>query len=113
MASRGKSARNKGNSYERQVVKEFKEMGWTKASTSRYSSKENDDNKVDLCNVNPFNIQCKAVEGSVKYLEVLASMPVGDNINCIFRKRNREKQLVILTKDDFYKLIKDYIKGDK
>ena len=104
MATTGVSARNKGNSYERKIAGEFRALGWLKTLTSRLASKLRDDEKVDLVGTDPFNIQCKAVESAIKHAELLEEMPKDGNINVIFHKRNR-KELVILFKKDFYKLI--------
>ena len=42
--------RNKGHNYERQLVKDFKKLGFTDCVTSRYGSKMLDDQGIDLMN---------------------------------------------------------------
>ena len=102
MATNG---RNKGNSYERKLAKEWREFGF-ETKTSRYESKMLDDMKVDLTNTGFFNIQAKAVERlSPSYHEILDSMPKDNNYNVIFHKRNRKGEVVVMTKDDFYELV--------
>jgi len=105
MATRGKSARNKGNSYEREKAKQLRELHWKDCKTSRYSSKEKDDMLVDLVNTDPFSIQCKAVERLSGYHKLIDSMPKDGNINCVFHKRNRLGEVVVMSLDDFYKII--------
>ena len=104
MVSRGKAARNKGNSYERKIMHEFIKLGWKDCLTSRNVNKLLDAAGVDLANTSPFNIQCKAVESAMQYIKILKGMPT-KGINAIFHKRNRF-EMVILSKKDFYKIIR-------
>ena len=97
-------SRDKGHNYERKIRKEFQELGFENCQTSRYASREKDDQKVDLVNTRPFNIQCKAVETGINYHDLLNEMPKDSNINCVFHKRSR-KETVTMSKKDFYKLI--------
>lgn len=123
MVTRGRAARSKGCNFERQIAQEMRELGWSDCATSRYSSKETDDAKVDLVNTFPFNFQCKAWESTVPYLNVLESMPKDENINIILHKKKYKvptkdgkgtklqyKEIAILTKDHLYDIIKKYIK---
>lgn len=100
------NARNKGNSYERKIRQEFIAMGWTQCQTSRYASKEKDDSLVDLVGTEPFNIQLKATERAPSYHSILSAMPQDGNINVLFHKRNRIGEVVVIKKEDFYKLIR-------
>lgn len=100
------NGRNKGNSYERKLAKEFRDLGFLDCKTSRYESKMLDDLKVDLTNTGFFNVQAKSVERlSPTYHEILESMPKDTNYNVIFHKRNRKGEVVVMTKDDFYELV--------
>ena len=100
----GKGRRNKGLNYERRVRREFIDLGFTECTTSRYESKKRDDNKVDLCNTGPLNIQCKAVETGLNYNRILSEMPKDRNYNIILHKRDR-KEIAVLSKPDFMELI--------
>ena len=105
------NGRNKGNSYERKLAKEFRDMGFDKCKTSRYESKMLDDMKVDLTHTGFFNVQAKAVEKlSPTYHDILASMPKDTNYNTIFHKRNRKGEVVVMTKEDFYEILEMLIK---
>ena len=104
MAGVGRSARNKGCNYERKIMHEFIKLGWKDCLTSRYANKQLDDAGVDLVNTSPFNIQCKAHESAIQYIKILKGMPT-KGINAIFHKRNRF-EMVILSKKDFYKIIR-------
>ena len=106
MAKRGKSARNKGNAYERQIAKELREYNlFPNCVTSRSESRNTDAKKIDLMFTSPFNIQCKAVERGRLVHDVLAEMPQGTNYNVVFDKRNRRGETVSMSKDDFYEIL--------
>ena len=101
------NARSKGNSYERQLVKEFKELfGKEDIFTSRSESKRMDDAGVDLVGVPMFNVQAKAWERAPSYHKVLSKMPDDTNYNLIFHKKNRCGEVVVMTKESFYEIIK-------
>lgn len=97
-------ARQKGNSYELQIRDLFRSLGWTKAVTSRSESKSRDDQGVDLCYTEPFNVQCKAVEKLGPTHDILARMP-NDGINLVFHKRNRKGTVVSMFQEDFIKIL--------
>lgn len=101
MATRGRSARVKGHTFERQIADVFRELGWTSCVTSRSESKRKDDQGIDLCYTDPFNIQAKAVEKLGSVHDILASMPVDHNYNLVFHKRNRKGTIVSMTIEDF------------
>jgi hypothetical protein len=105
MATRGKSARQKGHTYELQIRDFFKDLGWDKAVSSRSESKNKDDQGIDLCFTDPFNVQCKAVENLGSIHKVLISMPNDQNYNLIFHKRNRQGTIVAMTLEDFKEII--------
>jgi hypothetical protein len=98
------NGRNKGNTYERSLAQLFRELGFT-CTTSRYSSKELDDKKVDLCGL-PINVQAKAVERLGCMHRVLAEMPVDEKVNVVFHKKNRKGTICCLTEKDFLKIFK-------
>lgn len=99
------NSRTKGHSYERKIVQEFKDLGYDESCTSRAESRNRDNQKVDLCNTGNINVQCKAVEKGINYHKLLSQMPKEEGrINTVFHKRDR-KEVVSLSKKDFYKLI--------
>ena len=100
------NGRAKGHTFERKLAKLFVEMGWTKCRTSRNESRARDDEKVDLCNTVPFNIQAKAVEKLGSMHDILASMPKEEgNYNIVWHKRNNKGSVVSMTEKDFLKLL--------
>ncbi len=100
-------SRAKGHAYERQLVKLFKELGWTDCVSSRSESKNTDDAGVDLCYTYPLQIQAKAWETAPSYHTVLDKMPKrSDLYNCIFHKRNHKGSVVVMSEEDFISLLK-------
>lgn len=100
------NARNKGHVYERKIVKELKQLGFNDAVTSRSESKRADDAGVDILGVDGFAIQCKAVERGLNLHDTMNHIDIKYGIPVTFWKKNRKKELVVMYKDDFYKLIK-------
>lgn len=99
------SSRNKGNTYERRLVKIFKELGFEGCTTSRLSSKALDDAKVDLYGL-PLNVQAKAVEKLGCIHTILSSMPSDNKINVVFHKKNHKGTVCILTEADFLSILR-------
>lgn len=105
MATRGRSARQKGHSFELQVRDFFRELGYDKCVSSRSESKNKDDQGIDLCFTGPFNVQCKAVENLGSMHRVLGDMPQDENYNVVFHKRNRQGVVVAMSMEDFKEII--------
>lgn len=98
--------RDKGNAYERQLAAEFRGLGFPDCCTSRSESKRLDDAGVDLCFTGPFNVQAKLWQRAPSYHSVLDNMPKG--INVLIHKRTRKGEVAVLSKEDFYTLLKSY-----
>ena len=105
MATRGKSARVKGHTFERDIAQKFRDMGWTECETSRFASKKLDDMKVDLVETDPFYVQCKAVENLGPVHNVLAEMPDKEMLNIVFHKKSRKGTIVAMEEASFWALI--------
>lgn len=107
-----KGNKGRGNRYELECRKLFRDLGFKECETSRYASRKLDDAKVDLTDTGPFNVQCKHYEKTrVKYWEVLEEMPDDHKYNVIFHKLKGRRQYVILTKDDFVEILEMLIKN--
>lgn len=72
MASRNRTA---GHNWEREVIKDFVQLGYKDAVSSRYGSKQLDDAGVDVMNTPPYSIQCKNESKKVDYHTLLTNMP--------------------------------------
>jgi len=108
------NSKNKGNTYERKIMNELKTiLNNPSIKTSRNESKTLDNKKVDLANVKQYNIQLKNTKNYMslnKIQEILEVMPK-DKPNILFNKANYKTELVILTKEDFYRIINKCIDG--
>jgi len=72
--------------------------------SSRSESKNRDDQKVDLMNLNeykngkcPYNFQCKSICGTVNYHNILGEMPVDDGINVILHTQTKKSNKRFIT----------------
>ncbi len=93
-------SKNKGNSYERKICQELRDMGYT-AERSSYTNKKLDDyGKVDIETNFPFNIQCKRTEQQPQFVEVLESMD-DSKPRVVYWKKNRKPEVVAMLKEDF------------
>jgi len=98
--------RNKGHNYERQLVKDFKKLGFENCVTSRYGSKMLDDQGIDLMNTGDFAIQAKCYKRNPQYKKVLADMVVKPtDVPIVFHKAPGGKEYCILHKEDMMELI--------
>ena len=102
------NARRAGHQYERDLVKELKELlKDEEISTSRYSSRKLDDAKVDIFGTQKygFHIQANRYKNNPNLFEVLSEMPTDECINTIFWKKPHVGEIVCMTKQDFYELL--------
>lgn len=102
--------RKKGHTYELVIRDWFRDLGWSRAVSSRSESKNKDDQGIDLCYTDPFNVQAKAVEKLGSIHDVLAKMPK-DNYNLVFHKRNRKGTIVAMTIEDFKEIVEKLIQN--
>lgn len=105
MATRGKSARTAGHAYERQIAKELRDAGFEYCATSRYASREKDDQCVDLVHTEPFNFQLKRWKSAPNLHKELKKMPKDKNYNVVFHKRPNQGEIVAMSKESFYELL--------
>lgn len=109
----GKGIRQRGNSFERDVVKQLKEIGLD-CGTSRNHSKDLDDKKVDIFFKTPLplNIQCKCHNKHKNPIPVLQSMPDDGKINIVIEKVVHVGTFVTLNSKDFFTFLQT-IYGEK
>jgi hypothetical protein len=118
LASRGKRNRNAGHNYERKLAKEFRDvLGEEKCKTSRQASRLLDSCKVDL-DSDFVNVQAKNVASNINYKELSKEIKTALSNDLpnrlalptvIFHKK-QSVELVVMEKEDFYKIIKVYKK---
>lgn len=122
--NQGKRNRTAGNNYERLLAKEFREvLGDLGCRTTRNSSRVLDACKVDLDSYF-VNVQAKNVASSINYTALLRTikdallegMPSRAELPIAVLHKRRGNELVIMNKDDFYKLLishKQIVDGEK
>lgn len=112
------NVRRIGHNYERKVAKELRDLGFTRAATSRATSRIMDDAKIDINGVT-YNIQCKAVKTGLNVFSVLDDMESTipklvpereDYINIVFHKKERD-EVVVLRKEDWYLIVKKLLEN--
>ncbi len=100
------NARDKGLNYERKIIIELKALlGKDDIGSARNLNRYMDSLKVDIVNIPMFNAQCKASESTPSYHSLLKEMPEDNKYNLIFHKRNRQGEIVVLSKEDFYQIL--------
>ena len=98
------NARAKGNTYELQIIKRLKNLGY-EAVSSRYINKILDNQGVDIVDNTKFYIQCKAQERlKPSPHDILARMPT-DKIPVLYHKKNNQGTIVSLKLEDFERLL--------
>lgn len=99
------NARKKGHAFELVIAEEFRKLHFRGAQTTRYGSKQMDDEGVDIMNVEPFTVQCKAVE-SLNVHKAYNDIPIYDgHYRVLFHKKNRQGTLVTMSLEDWAELI--------
>ena len=82
----GRYQKCKGNSYERQIARELRELGFEGIKTSRSESKSTDDNKIDLIDINgilPLGIQLKKTKATPSYFTIREQTTWNNDLFCI------------------------------
>lgn len=98
------NARAKGNTYELQIIKRLKNLGY-EAVSSRSINKMLDNQGVDIVDNTKFYIQCKAQERlKPSPHDILARMPT-DKIPVLYHKKNNQGTIVSLKLEDFERLL--------
>ena len=112
-----------GSNYERTIVRELKEMGFSGVVTSRSESRNMDNSGVDIFDTRdnpeegyilPIHIQCKNSQNNVNYHDLLTSELLPKNKPMvIFHKKTKKAgkrfmprgEYVIMTKETFYEFL--------
>ena len=105
--------RRKGHNYERQICREFKDLGYD-AKTTRQESHTLDSLGVDVLVNAPYHIQCKSTSQTFNYSKFYVDYNALDKPIIIFHKQTKKANMnfvsqgeyVIMKKELFYDLIK-------
>ena len=87
MANRNRTA---GHNWERKVINDLKEIGYSEAVSSRQVSREADNAGIDICNTGNIAIQCKNTAKNIDYHKINKSMNTGKH-KIIVHKRTENK----------------------
>ena len=87
MANRNRTA---GHDWEREVIKDLKDIGYSEAVSSRQASRETDNAGIDICNTDNLAIQCKNTAKSLDYHKINKAMNT-DKHKIIMHKRTEKK----------------------
>lgn len=119
-----KYARQKGHGFEREIAKDFRELGFTDAMTTRNARGgdwSRSDNGTDLKGTEPYAVQCKRLQGycSVNTIEEIGQQyPAIDkllkdftgkgdsHIPLLLTKANNKPTMAVIPWEDLKELIK-------
>lgn len=100
-------SKQKGNLFERQCVTILKGVFPDCHLSRHYGCAWSDHHGIDLIGTGNYSIQCKAVERSLPYHEILKKMPSGQQTNIVLHQRNGSGIIVAMELKDFLQLLKD------
>lgn len=116
-------SKQKGNTYERKIVNELKELtGDSEIATARAESKSLDDKKIDIFDPNnalPCYIQCKSTQTTPSVKKINEEVGKKEKPLAIFWNIQEKKETnicsageyCIIPKQLFYTLLKDHLNG--
>lgn len=102
----GKKSNIKGKTFERDLAKQFRELGWTRALRHLEYQAQEADGGVDLINVEPFGVQAKARK---EYAPITAIWEVKDKkgvVPLLITKGNRQEPMAVMKWKDLKHLLK-------
>lgn len=108
MATRGKSARRKGHSFEREVANKFREIGWPFAKRHLESQGNIIHQGIDLDGTEPYAIQCKSRINYVAVNTINEVKPSKDQIPVLITQGTRKQPMAILPLKHFYMLVESH-----
>ncbi len=98
------NSRRKGHSFERLIVKDFKEIGYTRAERTQEGSKSDRDG-IDIMNAGEWRPQCKV---GAKYCQpkIINEVYCRNGIPIVITKADRQGTLAILKWKDMITIMK-------
>lgn len=101
----GAMQRKKGHNFEREIAKDFKELGFDEARR-HLEYQDGEANGVDISNTGVFRVQCKSKQAYVS-VNTINEIQVSDGIHLLLTKANRKPTMAILKWDDLKKILAD------
>ena len=106
MATRGRSARNKGLNFERFIALKFKSVGFPDAKRHLESQIE-EALGYDLDNTGPFVVQCKAWKEYAS-ISKINEIKITNKIPLLITKGDNKPAMVVMPLEDFLKGLEDF-----
>jgi len=102
----GKRSRTKGHSFEREIAKRFREVGY-KGAKRHLEYQGCEANGEDIDGVEPFRVQCKR---NKKYCSLTKILEIQDQsgIHLLVTKGDNLPAMVCMKLDDFLKGLQDF-----
>lgn len=105
------NSRRKGHNFERYLVNRLKHI-FPQCSTSRYTSKKEDDNGIDLCDTGNFAFQAKSLSRMPQINEIFDHMKTLKQKVILFKHsktRGKKGEYAIIGLDDFIQILEKLI----
>ena len=111
---RAKKSKNKGASWETEIVEHLKQLGFTDACRAASESKKLDNNKVDIAGNIPVAIQAKNTQTLPNYFNIRKECPDPRPLCLLWKKaatsENSPGSVAVVPIDLFYKMLLAYTK---
>lgn len=108
----GTKSRRKGHTFEREVIKKLKSIGFNDAHSARSGDRSMDEKGADILGCPPFWIQCKAWKSAPNLHKELKKMPDDIMLNVVMHKRPNQGTVVAMTLEDFIEILQ-MLKSEK
>lgn len=102
----GKKSRTKGHSYERATARKLRDVFPNAMRHLEYQTSEANKG-IDLVNTGQLRIQCKRYKGYAPITKIFEVSGGEGEIPVLITKADRKPDMVVLSLDDFLKIIKD------
>lgn len=105
----GAKSKRKGNAYEQQIAREMSEIYGEKIYTNRFVNKLADDKGVDISTPH-FSYQLKNTKTNINYSSLINEISGKNKEDIVLLSKITYKgEFAIMSKELFYRLIKNYI----
>lgn len=104
------NSKKKGSRGELELSHKLKDYGFSECRRSQQFCGSNGD--ADVVGLDKIHIECKRVEKLNIYDSISQAIDdaKGDDLPCVFHRKNRKDWLVTMCLDDWIKLYREYIK---
>ena len=106
-----RKSKNKGNLWEYDLIKMFKEIGYEDCVTSRGENKKLDAAKIDILSESlPFYCQAKNLANTPPYFKISDECPLKDKpfVICWKKSDEHDKAIAMIPIDFFLKLLEEF-----